>query len=308
MELKMAEKVDVVCSTCHVKQAVVLPPNTKSIICERCLAVIHVVPCDQIATQPHSPPMSPYPDVSHSWEHLSSSSSSSPHPLPHTSMASSVSLPPIQHVRSSHHAPIPSLHPLSQLRSASMSRTQNHEQPHFQHQATFKGTETDYSMLDLPEIVALAPKPVEDYDDPHSPQVNLPRMPTNPFLPLPHSSAQISTTASNEHTPTTLRTTTTKSPHALPTHGTQLYRQLSSTPNPLQYTPKPTHAQGAKRAVIVGISYQGTALELKGCLNDAKCMRYLLTSKFHFPESSILLLTGKMPRFFPVLWPLLLCS
>lgn len=296
MDLKMAEKVDVVCSTCHVKQAVVLPPNTKSIICECCLAVIHVVPCNQIASQSDSPPISPYPDVSHSWEHLSSSG---PHPLPHTSLGSSVSLPPIQHARSSHHAPVPSLHPLFQLRSASMSRAQNLEQPHFQHQASFKGTSTDFSMLDLPEIVASAPKPVEGYDRPHSPQVNLPRAPTNPFLPLPHSSAQTSTTASNEHTPTTPRMTTAKPPHALPTNGTQLYRQPSSTPNPLQYIPKPTNAQGAKRAVIVGISYQGTALELKGCLNDAKCMRYLLTSKFHFPESAILLLTGMMPRFFP---------
>jgi Caspase domain len=44
--------------------------------------------------------------------------------------------------------------------------------------------------------------------------------------------------------------------------------------------------------VICGISYKGTEYELKGCLNDANCMKYLLVNRFGFPESSILMLTG----------------
>ncbi|KAE8650290.1 hypothetical protein Csa_011457 [Cucumis sativus] len=31
--------------------------------------------------------------------------------------------------------------------------------------------------------------------------------------------------------------------------------------------------------------------QLRGCLNDAKSMRYLLVNKFHFPKDSILMLT-----------------
>ncbi|GMH21632.1 hypothetical protein Nepgr_023474 [Nepenthes gracilis] len=48
---------------------------------------------------------------------------------------------------------------------------------------------------------------------------------------------------------------------------------------------------GRKKAVICGISYRYSRHELKGCLNDAKCMRYLLINKFQFPADSILMLT-----------------
>ncbi|KAJ4727312.1 metacaspase 1 [Melia azedarach] len=53
----------------------------------------------------------------------------------------------------------------------------------------------------------------------------------------------------------------------------------------------PPNAHGRKRAVICGISYKNSRHELKGCINDAKCMRYLLVNKFGFPEDSILMLT-----------------
>ncbi|XP_057837256.1 metacaspase-1 [Cryptomeria japonica] len=62
-------------------------------------------------------------------------------------------------------------------------------------------------------------------------------------------------------------------------------------PNPQQYSPAPPSSHGKKKAVICGISYRYTRYELKGCLNDAKCMKYLLINKFKFPESSILMLT-----------------
>ncbi|KAJ0970751.1 hypothetical protein J5N97_018710 [Dioscorea zingiberensis] len=67
------------------------------------------------------------------------------------------------------------------------------------------------------------------------------------------------------------------------------------------YAPSPTHgvpwgpppaAHGRKRAVICGISYRySRSLELRGCINDAKCMKYLLINRFRFPESSIIMLT-----------------
>ncbi|XP_062092257.1 metacaspase-1-like [Humulus lupulus] len=50
-------------------------------------------------------------------------------------------------------------------------------------------------------------------------------------------------------------------------------------------------AHGRKRALICGVSYKNTRHELKGCINDAKCMKYLLINKFSFPESSIVMLT-----------------
>ncbi|KAG1362096.1 metacaspase-1 [Cocos nucifera] len=53
----------------------------------------------------------------------------------------------------------------------------------------------------------------------------------------------------------------------------------------------PPSAHGRKKAVIVGISYRYSRHELKGCINDAKCMRYLLVNRFHFPEASIIMLT-----------------
>lgn len=43
--------------------------------------------------------------------------------------------------------------------------------------------------------------------------------------------------------------------------------------------------------MICGISYKYSRHELKGCINDAKCMKYLLVNKFNFPQDSILMLT-----------------
>ena len=65
-------------------------------------------------------------------------------------------------------------------------------------------------------------------------------------------------------------------------------------PSPYNHAPggAPPSAHGRKRALICGVSYKNTRHELKGCINDAKCMKYLLINKFKFPESSILMLTG----------------
>lgn len=44
--------------------------------------------------------------------------------------------------------------------------------------------------------------------------------------------------------------------------------------------------------VICGILYGGILIEFKGCLNDVKCMSYLLMLKFYFLEFVIFVLIG----------------
>lgn len=65
-------------------------------------------------------------------------------------------------------------------------------------------------------------------------------------------------------------------------------------PSPYNHAPpgQPPSAHGRKRAVICGISYKNSRHELKGCVNDANCMKHLLVNRFKFPESSIIMLTG----------------
>ena len=55
---------------------------------------------------------------------------------------------------------------------------------------------------------------------------------------------------------------------------------------------QPPNAHGSRKALIVGINYKYSRYQLKGCLNDANCMKFMLTTKFDFPEASILMLTG----------------
>jgi len=74
--------------------------------------------------------------------------------------------------------------------------------------------------------------------------------------------------------------------------------QLPPAPSPYSHAPPgpPPNAHGRKKAVICGISYRYSRHELKGCINDAKCMKYLLINKFQFPQDSILMLTGTYAR------------
>ncbi|CAI9774049.1 unnamed protein product [Fraxinus pennsylvanica] len=66
-------------------------------------------------------------------------------------------------------------------------------------------------------------------------------------------------------------------------------------PAPLQYNhappSQPPSAYGRKKAVIIGIAYKNSRNALKGCINDAKCMKFMLVNRFKFPETSILMLT-----------------
>ncbi|GLU20850.1 hypothetical protein SLE2022_370280 [Rubroshorea leprosula] len=64
-------------------------------------------------------------------------------------------------------------------------------------------------------------------------------------------------------------------------------------PSPYNHAPpgQPPSPHGRKRAVICGVSYKYSRFELRGCINDAKCMKYLLVNRFKFPDSSIIMLT-----------------
>ncbi|CAL0328173.1 unnamed protein product [Lupinus luteus] len=62
-------------------------------------------------------------------------------------------------------------------------------------------------------------------------------------------------------------------------------------PPPSTYNLAPPNPHGRKKAVVIGISYRFSRHELKGCINDANCMRYFLINKFNFPEASIIMLT-----------------
>ncbi|RLN39703.1 metacaspase-1-like [Panicum miliaceum] len=71
---------------------------------------------------------------------------------------------------------------------------------------------------------------------------------------------------------------------------------------PLPALPRPAAAfpctRGKKRAVLIGITYAGMRRgcgELRGPINDVKCMRQLLCQRFGFPSDCIIMLTGKLP-------------
>eukprot|EP01018_Ginkgo_biloba_P032472 Gb_28528 [translate_table: standard] len=62
-------------------------------------------------------------------------------------------------------------------------------------------------------------------------------------------------------------------------------------PTPWLHAPPLIRINGNKRALLCGISYLNTPHQLKGCINDVRYMKHLLTSKFNFPEDSIVVLT-----------------
>lgn len=58
--------------------------------------------------------------------------------------------------------------------------------------------------------------------------------------------------------------------------------------------PQFPRVRGKKRAVLIGIKYTGRrASELRGPINDVKCMRYLLCERFGFPNDCVLILTDE---------------
>lgn len=86
-------------------------------------------------------------------------------------------------------------------------------------------------------------------------------------------------------------------PRSLPPSHNQ--HSLTPAQSPYGQMPpgQPAGVHGRKKAVVCGVSYQNSRYELKGCVNDAKCMKYLLVNRFKFPEASILMLTGNFVTF-----------
>ncbi|AQL05897.1 Metacaspase-1 [Zea mays] len=74
-----------------------------------------------------------------------------------------------------------------------------------------------------------------------------------------------------------------------------LPRQLPVSAGPVEIPASYPRVSGGnkKRALLVGVSYTGTAHELKGTVNDVKEMRRLLCDRFGFPGACILELTEK---------------
>nr|GFB87957.1 hypothetical protein [Tanacetum cinerariifolium] len=78
--------------------------------------------------------------------------------------------------------------------------------------------------------------------------------------------------------------------------GSFNYTQQQQQQQPVfpSLTPSPSFSYGVpgrKKAVIIGVSYKNTRHELKGCINDAKYMKHLLITKFHFREDQIVMFT-----------------
>ncbi|KAL1663699.1 peptidase C14, caspase domain-containing protein [Schizophyllum commune] len=57
-----------------------------------------------------------------------------------------------------------------------------------------------------------------------------------------------------------------------------------------------SHCTGRKRAVCIGIDYQGQSSELKGCINDARDVRDFLVKRCRFKKEDIMLLTDDKSR------------
>ncbi|KAH7866269.1 hypothetical protein Vadar_017934 [Vaccinium darrowii] len=85
-----------------------------------------------------------------------------------------------------------------------------------------------------------------------------------------------------------------------PMQGTYDYGQH---PQRIQPPPLilPVSAHGRKRALLCGVSYYGRRYNLKGSVNDVRCMRYFLVERLGFPSESILVLTEEEtdPRRIP---------
>ena len=93
-------------------------------------------------------------------------------------------------------------------------------------------------------------------------------------------------------------TNTSHAPHATCTRALQMMlgplamatgRNPHAAPLPNKGVPgqrRPTH-----KALLVGIVYRGQRSELKGCINDIRCVKHMLIQRFKWPESAIVMLS-----------------
>lgn len=58
-------------------------------------------------------------------------------------------------------------------------------------------------------------------------------------------------------------------------------------------------AGGRKRALLCACNYAGTSAALAGCENDARCLEYLLRSRFGFDDVTLLLDSSPHPQSWP---------
>ncbi|BDA41997.1 Metacaspase-1A [Coccomyxa sp. Obi] len=68
-----------------------------------------------------------------------------------------------------------------------------------------------------------------------------------------------------------------------------------------QPAPAPSFTPGRKKALLCACNYRGSRAELRGCINDAHNLRYLLKTRFGFQDSNIVMLTDDSPN--PQAWP-----
>jgi len=62
----------------------------------------------------------------------------------------------------------------------------------------------------------------------------------------------------------------------------------------LPTTTLPTTTTFSKKACLVGINYQGTSAELRGCVNDVYILRDLLVSQYKYKPEDIIVLTDQI--------------
>lgn len=54
-----------------------------------------------------------------------------------------------------------------------------------------------------------------------------------------------------------------------------------------------------KKALCIGINYTGTRHELKGCINDARCMKTFLTKHYGYEDNRVLILADTPGHIYP---------
>lgn len=59
--------------------------------------------------------------------------------------------------------------------------------------------------------------------------------------------------------------------------------------------PMPAPGGVVRKALLIGINYFGSRSQLQGCINDSRCMHYLLTRRLGFREDQILFMTDDHP-------------
>lgn len=250
-----------------------LPPGARSIRCSICQAVTQIA----VPSEPSVPPshygVSPFPGLSGFVPSPSPYNNAPPYPsgVYQFPGVANQNLPTFLYDR------IPKPQAMSMVVDCSNCRTPLNIPPGAKSircsvcQAITRiadSTEASVPSSPFPDVTGFTPSPSPYNNVPPSPYGASPFPGLAALVPSPYNNAPSSPSAVT----------------AYPDPATHI-----SSPSPYNHSPLSVH--GRKKAVIVGISYKNTSHELKGCINDAKYMKYLLITKFQFHESSIVMLT-----------------